>query len=54
MREEFRKNKSLAAGSAELEKALAFGQTQAQMLFRQVTISKLYPPESKSIMETFA
>lgn len=45
---------SLAPGSTEQEKALAFGQNQAQMLFRQVTISKLYPPETKSIMESFA
>ncbi|RLN25749.1 hypothetical protein BBJ28_00004655 [Nothophytophthora sp. Chile5] len=49
---DFHKNKTLTAGSAEQEKALAFAREQANVLYRQVVISKLYPPQGKSVLET--
>lgn len=52
MKEDFHKNKNLAAGSAEQQQALASAQEQAGVLYRQVVISKMYPPESQSIMES--
>ncbi|GAB9469641.1 Lyr motif-containing protein 4 [Globisporangium polare] len=52
VKEDFHKNKSLAAGSAEQQQALAHAQEQAGVLYRQVVISKMYPPESHSIMES--
>ncbi|TMW59281.1 hypothetical protein Poli38472_004350 [Pythium oligandrum] len=51
VREEFRKNKALSAGSAEQQQALAFAKEQAGVLHRQMVITKLYPPQTKSIME---
>ncbi|GLE03509.1 hypothetical protein PINS_up012411 [Pythium insidiosum] len=51
VQEEFRKNKSLPVGSVEAEKAVEVGHANAGMLHRQVIISKLYPPQLKSIME---
>ncbi|DBA01570.1 TPA: hypothetical protein N0F65_011541 [Lagenidium giganteum] len=52
VKEEFHKNKDLGVGSAEQQAALAVARDQAGMLFRQATVSRMYPPESKSIMET--
>uniref|UniRef100_K3WW88 Complex 1 LYR protein domain-containing protein n=1 Tax=Globisporangium ultimum (strain ATCC 200006 / CBS 805.95 / DAOM BR144) TaxID=431595 RepID=K3WW88_GLOUD len=52
VKEDFHKNKQLAAGSAEQESALAFAREQANVLYRQVVISKMYPPETKSIMDS--
>ncbi|RLN91752.1 hypothetical protein BBJ28_00012873 [Nothophytophthora sp. Chile5] len=49
---DFHKNKTLTAGSAEQEKALDFAREQANVLYRQVVISKLYPPQGKSVLET--
>ncbi|KAE8975966.1 hypothetical protein PR002_g25443, partial [Phytophthora rubi] len=52
VKEDFRKNKTLQAGSAEQEKALEFAREQAAVLYRQVAVSKLYPPHVKSVMES--
>ncbi|KAF1326194.1 Lyr motif-containing protein 4, partial [Globisporangium splendens] len=52
VKEDFHKNKQLAVGSAEQENALAFAREQADVLYRQVVISKMYPPETKSIMDS--
>lgn len=52
MKEDFHANKSLAAGSAAQQQALARAQEQAAVIYRQVVISKMYPPEAKSIMES--
>ncbi|ETK93476.1 hypothetical protein, variant [Phytophthora nicotianae] len=52
VREDFRKNKALKTGSSEQEKALEFAREQANVLYRQVVVSKLYPPHVKSVMET--
>ncbi|KAH7461275.1 hypothetical protein PRNP1_013202 [Phytophthora ramorum] len=52
VKEDFRKNKSLQTGSHEQQEALAFARQQADVLYRQVVVSKLYPPHIKSVMET--
>ncbi|KAG6613104.1 LYR motif-containing protein 4 [Phytophthora cinnamomi] len=52
VKEDFRKNKTLQAGSPEQEAALAFARQQADVLYRQMAVSKLYPPHVKSVMET--
>lgn len=52
MREDFHKLRDLAPGSDEQLRALAFGRAQAAVLSRQATISRLYPPDTKSVMET--
>jgi hypothetical protein len=52
VKEDFRKNKTLKAGSPEQEKALEFARQQADVLYRQMVVSKLYPPHIKSVMET--
>ncbi|KAE8880078.1 hypothetical protein PF003_g35816 [Phytophthora fragariae] len=52
VKEDFRKNKTLQAGSAEQEKAIEFAREQAAVLYRQVAVSKLYPPHVKSVMES--
>jgi hypothetical protein len=51
VKEDFRKHKALAPGSAEQLQALASAREQANLLYRQVVVSKLYPPETKSIMD---
>ncbi|TYZ59402.1 hypothetical protein PybrP1_001620 [[Pythium] brassicae (nom. inval.)] len=51
VREDFHKNRDLTPGSAEQQHAIAFGREQAAMLFRQATISRMYPPDTKSVME---
>lgn len=51
VKEDFHKNKALTVGSAEQQQALAAAHENAKMLYRQVVISKLYPPETKSIMD---
>ncbi|KAG6955437.1 hypothetical protein JG688_00011880 [Phytophthora aleatoria] len=52
VKEDFRKNKALKAGSLEQEEALDFAREQANVLYRQMVVSKLYPPHVKSVMET--
>ncbi|EEY61660.1 uncharacterized protein PITG_01992 [Phytophthora infestans T30-4] len=52
VKEEFHKNKVLKVGSPEQEKALQLAREQADVLCRQVVVSKLYPPHVKSVMET--
>ncbi|KAL3666914.1 hypothetical protein V7S43_007863 [Phytophthora oleae] len=52
VKEDFRKNSALKAGSPEQEKALVFAREQADVLYRQMIVSKLYPPHIKSVMET--
>ncbi|ETM98374.1 hypothetical protein PPTG_19589 [Phytophthora nicotianae INRA-310] len=54
VREDFRKNKALKTGSSEQEKALEFAREQVNVLYRQVIVSKLYPPHVKSVMETLS
>ncbi|KAG7380491.1 hypothetical protein PHYPSEUDO_007153 [Phytophthora pseudosyringae] len=54
VKEDFRKNKALAAGSPEQERALEFARQQADVIHRQMLVSKLYPPHIKSVMETLA
>lgn len=51
VKEDFHKNKALAPGSAEQQQALARAREQANVLYRQVVVSKMYPPEAKSIMD---
>ncbi|KAG1697070.1 hypothetical protein DVH05_017455 [Phytophthora capsici] len=52
VKEDFRKNSALKAGSTEQEKALVFAREQADVLYRQMIVSKLYKPHVKSVMET--
>lgn len=52
IKEEFHTNKTLESGSPEQEKMLAFAREQADVLYRQMVVSKLYPPHVKSVMET--
>ncbi|OWZ04777.1 putative mitochondrial protein [Phytophthora megakarya] len=54
IKEDFHKNKALKAGSPEQEQALEFARQQAEMIYRQVIVSKLYPPHIKSVMETLS
>ncbi|CCI10364.1 unnamed protein product [Albugo candida] len=49
VKEEFRKNKTLSA--EEQKKAITFGKQQAEVLHRQSVISRMYPPQTRSIME---
>nr|CCA15749.1 nucleoside diphosphate kinase B putative [Albugo laibachii Nc14] len=49
VREEFRKNKTLSA--EEQKKAILFGKQQAEVLHRQSVISRMYPPQTRNIME---
>lgn len=51
VKEDFHKNKALQPGSAAQQQALEHAQEQARVLYRQVVVSKMYPPESKSIMD---
>ncbi|KAG7397279.1 hypothetical protein PHYBOEH_000973 [Phytophthora boehmeriae] len=48
VKEDFRKNKTLAEGSAEQQQALALARQQADALYRQMIVSKLYPPHVKT------
>ncbi|TDH68019.1 hypothetical protein CCR75_004366 [Bremia lactucae] len=52
VKEDFRKHKTLEIGSPEQNKMLEFGREQADVLYRQMVISKLYPPPIHSVMET--
>ncbi|CAI5737934.1 unnamed protein product [Hyaloperonospora brassicae] len=52
IKEDFRTNAKLAAGSTEQKHALEAARQQADMLHRQMVVSKLYPPPVKSVMET--
>ncbi|CAH0493358.1 hypothetical protein KXD40_008313 [Peronospora effusa] len=52
VKEEFRKNKTLKPGSLEQEKVLELARQQVDVLYRQMIVSKLYPPHVKSVMET--
>ncbi|CAI5737581.1 unnamed protein product [Peronospora destructor] len=52
VKEEFRKNKTLESGSSEQEKVLELARQQVGVLYRQMIVSKLYPPPLKSVMET--
>ena len=52
IKEDFCKNKTLEAGSPEQEKVLEFARQQLDVLYRQMIVSKLYPPHAKSVMET--
>jgi hypothetical protein len=51
VREDFRRNKALAVGSPEQQKAIALAKEQAGVLHRQVIVSQLYPPVTKSVMD---
>ena len=52
IREEFRKNMQLALGSEAQTAAFAKAKEQAVSLQRQVAVSKLYPPNEPSVMES--
>uniref|UniRef100_A0AAV1TSV9 Complex 1 LYR protein domain-containing protein n=1 Tax=Peronospora matthiolae TaxID=2874970 RepID=A0AAV1TSV9_9STRA len=52
IKEEFHTNKKIKADSTEQKQALEAARQQADMLHRQMVVSKLYPPLVKSVMET--
>lgn len=52
VKEDFRKNKTLEPGSVEQKKVLELARQQVDVLYRQMIVSKLYPPHVKSVMET--
>ncbi|KAG2509886.1 hypothetical protein BBO99_00008962 [Phytophthora kernoviae] len=52
VKEDFRKNKTLAEGSPEQQQALTLARQQADGLYRQMIITKLYPPDVKTVMES--
>ncbi|CEG36728.1 lyr motif-containing protein 4 [Plasmopara halstedii] len=54
VKEDFRKHKTIQIDSSEQEKMLAFAREQADILYRQMVVSKLYPPHIPSVMETLS